>query len=32
MKAATDNADDMITELHAGDELRPAGRDHPGDQ
>ncbi len=32
MKAATDNADDLITDVHAGDELGPPGRDHPGDQ
>ena len=32
MKSATDNAEDMIKKLHAGDELRPPGRDHPGDQ
>ena len=32
MKSATDNADDMIKTLHARDELRAAGRDHPGDQ
>ena len=32
MKSATDNADDMIKTVHARDELRPAGRDHPGNQ
>ena len=32
MKTATDNADEMIKTLHAGDELGPPGRDHPGDQ
>ena len=32
MKSATDNAEDMIKTLHARDELRAAGCDHPGDQ